>query len=82
MTVAINEIAKKPKLLSDIEDIIYIKDKRKNILKSVVIPAQYLELISNNIEEIKYKIWEKRNLKGLQESLDLDDVSADIGDKL
>ncbi|HHS93692.1 MAG TPA: hypothetical protein ENK82_10130, partial [Campylobacterales bacterium] len=60
MIVAINEVAKTPKILSTLEDILYIKDKRKNELKSVVIPAKYLELIQDKIEMIEYQMWKEK----------------------
>ncbi len=41
MIVAVNEIAKHPKIISDADEIIYVQDKRKNELKSIVIPASY-----------------------------------------
>lgn len=84
MEVAINEIAKKPKLLSDMEEIIYIKDKRKDLLKSIVIPAEYLDMIKEKIEDIEYKMWLKKNEKGLAQGLDglFDEAIEDIGKKL
>jgi len=81
MIVAVNEVAKTPKILSTLEDILYIKDKRKNELKSVVIPAKYLELIQDKIELIEYLMWKEKNKKALSDKLD-DSVVDDIGDKL
>jgi len=54
MVVAVNEIAKHPKLISDITEIVYIQDKRKNILKSIVIPASYEPYIADALKEIEY----------------------------
>lgn len=84
MTLAVNEIAKKPRLISDIEDIIYIKDKRKDELKSIVIPAKYLDMIKEKIEDIEYELWLKKNEKGLAQDLDglFDEAIEEIGDKL
>jgi hypothetical protein len=84
MTLAVNEIAKKPRLISDIEDIVYIKDKRKDELKSIVIPAKYLDMIKEKIEDIEYELWLKRNEKGLAQDLDglFDEAIEEIGDKL
>ena len=84
MILAVNEITKKPKLITDMEDIIYIKDKRKNILKSVVIPARYIEMIKDKLDEIEYDLWLKKNEKGLMRDMDslLDEAIEEIGDKL
>ena len=84
MILAVNEIAKHPKLISDINDIIYIKDKRKNELKSIVIPASYESYLSEALKEIEYQMWLKRN-KGLLESEHpeiLENVVGDIGEKI
>ncbi len=84
MIVAVNEIAKHPKLISDTDEIVYIQDKRKNELKSIVIPASYEPYISEAIKEIEYQMWLKRNT-GLIESEHpeiLENVISDISDKL
>lgn len=84
MVLAVNEIAKKPKLISDIEDIVYIKDKRKDVLKSVVIPAKYIDMIKEKLEDIEYELWLARNKDALAE--DMGDLLAgpieDIGERL
>ncbi len=84
MILAINEIAKKPSLISDIKDIVYIKDKRKNEIKSVVIPAKYIDLIKDKLEDIQYELWLKRNRRGFEQDIEnlFDEVIDDIGDKL
>lgn len=82
MIVAVNEVAKTPKILSTLEDILYIKDKRKNELKSIVIPAKYLELIQDKIEMIEYQMWKEKNKKALSEKLDSRDIVSEIGEKL
>ncbi len=84
MVVAINEIAKHPKILSDIKEIVYIQDKRKNELKSIVIPASYEPYIHDALKEIEYQMWLKRN-KGLLSSEHpdiLENIVADIGEKI
>ena len=64
MIVAVNEVAKHPKIISDNDEIVYIKDKRKNQLKSIVIPARYEPYLRDILEEIEYQMWLERN-KGL-----------------
>lgn len=84
MIVAVNEIAKHPKLISDIHEIIYVQDKRKNELKSIVIPASYEPYIHDALKEIEYQMWLKRN-QGLLNSAHpgiLENVVGDIGEKI
>ena len=84
MIVAVNEIAKHPKLISDITEIVYIQDKRKHELKSIVIPASYEPYIADALKEIEYQMWLKRN-KGLLESEHseiLENIVGDLGEKL
>lgn len=83
MIVAVNEIVKRPRLLSSPDEIVYIEDKRKHEIKSVIIPAQYISSIKDALKKIEYEIWLKRNEAGLMESMpDYGDVNADIGEKL
>ena len=84
MTVAVNEIAKHPKIVSDVHEIIYIEDKRKNKLKSIVIPASYEPYLRDSLKEIEYQMWLKKN-QGLLENKHpeiLENVVSDIENKL
>ena len=84
MIVAVNEIAKHPRLISDISEIIYIQDKRKNELKSIVIPASYEPYIADALKEIEYQMWLKRN-QGLLENghpETLENIISDLEGKL
>ena len=84
MIVAVNEIAKHPKLISDANEIVYIEDKRKNELKSIVIPASYESYIHDALKEIEYQMWLQRN-SGLLDSKHpeiLENVIDDLGKKL
>ena len=84
MIVAVNEIAKHPKLISDIHEIIYVQDKRKNELKSIVIPASYEPYLRDALKEIEYQMWLKRN-QGLLNSEHpemLENVVGDMGEKI
>ena len=84
MIVAVNEIAKHPKLISDINEVIYIQDKRKKELKSIVIPASYEPYLHDSLKEIEYQMWLKRN-EGLLNNKHpeiLENVLEDIGDKI
>jgi hypothetical protein len=84
MIVAVNEIAKHPKIISDSNEIIYIQDKRKKELKSIVIPASYEPYLHDALKEVEYQMWLKRN-QGLLNSEHpeiLENVVSDIGDKI
>ena len=84
MIVAVNEIAKHPKIISDVHEIIYVQDKRKKELKSIVIPASYEPYIHDALKEIEYQMWLKRN-QGLLDSEHpeiLENILDDIGDKI
>ena len=84
MIVAVNEIAKHPKIISDVHEIIYIQDKRKNELKSIVIPASYEPYLHDALKEIEYQMWLKRNkglLNGNHPEI-LENIVGDIGEKI
>ena len=84
MIVAVNEIAKHPKIISDADEIIYVQDKRKNELKSIVIPASYKPYLHDALKEIEYQMWLKRN-QGLLNSEHpeiLENIVGDIGERI
>ena len=84
MIVAVNEIAKHPKIISDTDEIVYVQDKRKNELKSIVIPASYEPYLYDALKEIEYQMWLKRN-QGLLNSEHpkiLENILDDLGDQL
>ena len=84
MTVAVNEISKHPKIVSEPKEIVYIEDKRKNEVKSIVIPARFESLLHDALKEIEYRIWLERN-RGLLDSEHpeiLENVVGDVGEKL
>ena len=84
MIVAVNEIAKHPKIISDADEIIYVQDKRKNELKSIVIPASYEPYLHDALKEVEYQMWLTRN-QGLLNSEHpeiLENVVGDFGEKL
>jgi hypothetical protein len=84
MIVAVNEIAKHPKIISDADEVIYVQDKRKKELKSIVIPASYEPYLKDALKEIEYQMWLKRNrgLLGGEHPKILENVVGDIGDKI
>ena len=84
MIVAVNEIAKHPKLISDINEVVYVQDKRKKELKSIVIPASYEPYLHDALKEIEYQMWLKRNegLLNNEHPKILENVVGDIGDKI
>jgi len=84
MIVAVNEVVKHPKIISEADEIIYIEDKRKKQLKSIVIPAKYKPYLKDKLKEIEYQMWLERN-KGLLNGTHpefLSGIVEDIEDKL
>jgi hypothetical protein len=87
MIVAINEIVKNPKLLGNSDEIIYIEDKRKKELKSIVIPAKYKDELADFLKEVEYREWLERNKEGLESSSKefdglFDEAIKELGDRL
>ena len=82
--LSISDISKKPSLLTNLDDVAKIVNKKKNEIKGLFIPFEESKFFKELIEEIEYRRWLKRN-KGLL-SLEypdfLDNVVADIGEKL
>lgn len=85
MQLAMNDVLRKPALLSITDDVLYLQDKRKSELKSIVIPARFLPNIQAALSEIEYFLWQERNAKALaQSAAEVDDLSAleDVGHAL
>ena len=82
MQLAMNDVLRKPALLSITDDVLYLEDRRKSELKSIVIPARFLPNIQAALSEIGYCLWQERNAKALaQSAAEVDDLSAveDVG---
>lgn len=81
MHIAMNEVLRKPALLGTVDDILYLEDKRKSELKSIVIPARFLPDIQSVLTEIEYRLWQERNAKALaQTAVEFDDLTAGVHD--
>ncbi len=83
MTIAVNEIIKNPKLISDPKEITYVEDRRKRVLKSIVIPAKYKEDFEEFLKEKAFSEWKKRN-EGLgkldRDKPDFGEVVEELGE--
>jgi post-segregation antitoxin (ccd killing protein) len=80
-----NDVLRKPALLGITDDVLYLQDKRKSELKSIVIPARFLPNIQAVLTEIEYCLWQERNAKAMAQSAsEFDDLSSasDIGQAL
>ncbi len=66
-TISISDIAKKPSILDNTDDVIEIVNKKTNEVKGIFISAKDIPYIKDMIEEIEYRKWLKRN-KGLLEN--------------
>lgn len=85
MQLAMNDVLRKPALLGITDDVLYLQDKRKSELKSIVIPARFLPNIQAVLTEIEYCLWQERNAKAMAQSAsEFDDLSSasDIGQAL
>ena len=85
MQLAMNDVLRKPALLGITDDVLYLQDKRKSELKSIVIPARFLPKIQAVLTEIEYQLWQERNAKAMAQSAnEFDDLSvvADVGQTL
>jgi len=56
MTIDTNQIKDNINIFDKAKDIVYIKDEKNNELKSVVIPAQYIDIIKDELKTIESKI--------------------------
>jgi len=85
-TISISEIAKKPSVLDNLDDVAQIVNKKTNEVKGVFISAKDLPYVKDMIEELEFQKWLKRN-KGLANPpKDLegifDEAIEQIGEKL
>ena len=86
-SISISDIAKKPSILDEIDDVVEIVNKKTNEVKGVFISSKDLPYIKDMIEELEYRKWLKRN-KGLLENPpeDLegifDEAIKELGDRL
>jgi hypothetical protein len=81
MQLAMNDVLRKPALLSITDDVLYLQDKRKSELKSIVIPARFLPEIQSALNDIEYRLWQERNAKALAQSASaFDDFEAAVHD--
>jgi hypothetical protein len=77
MQLAMNDVLRKPSLLGITDDVLYLEDKRKSELKSIVIPARFLPHLQKVLTEIEYCLWQERNANALAQSAsDVDDLSV------
>ncbi len=86
-TISISDIAKKPSVLDNVDDVIEIVNKKTNEVKGIFIGADDIPYIKEMIEEIEYRKWLKRNKKGLEASAKefeglFDEAIKELGDRL
>ena len=73
-TISISEIAKKPSVLDNLDDVVQIVNKKTNEVKGFFISAQDLPYIKDMLEELEFQKWYQRN-RGLETSpKDLEDL--------
>ena len=84
--ISISDIAKKPSVLDNLDDVAQIVNKKTHEIKGVFISVKDLPYINDMLEELEYQKWYQRN-KGLEEaSKEVDglfeDAVAELGEKL
>ena len=62
ITISSSDIIKKPSYISRPQDITFVKDAKKHIIKSVVIPYELYEKVQKTIEDELYLL---KNAKAL-----------------
>jgi len=72
-TISISDIAKRPSILDNLDDIAKIVNKKTNEVKGVFISSRDLPLFEKVLEELEYRKWVARN-RGLGE---IDDTLFD-----
>ncbi len=86
-SISISDIAKKPSILDEIDDVVEIVNKKTNEVKGVFISSKDLPYIKDMLEELEYRKWLKRNKKGLEASAKefdglFDEAIKELGEKL
>jgi hypothetical protein len=82
MYLAMNDVLRKPSLLSCVTDVLYLEDKRKSEIKSIVIPARFLSMLQAPLAEIEYLLWQERNALALQQGATEFDEFAGVVDAI
>jgi len=86
-SISISDIAKKPSILDEIDDVVEIVNKKTNEVKGVFISSKDLPYIKDMIEELEYRKWLKRNrglLENSPEDLEgiFDEAIKELGERL
>ena len=81
ITISASDIIKKPSYVTRPEEITFVKDMKKHVIKSVVLPYELYERVREKIEDEMYLM---RNAKALgaeayEEFLETEEVVEDLG---
>jgi len=78
ITISSTDVVKKPSLITQPRDITFVKDIKKHIVKSVVIPYSLYEQLREKIEDELYLLQNKKALskESYEEFLDIEDSFA------
>jgi len=66
ISISLSDIIKKPSYITYPEEITFVKDMKKYVIKSVVLPYELYERVREKIEN---KMYLMRNAKALEEDL-------------
>lgn len=86
MHIAVNEAMKNSALISNPEEVIYVEDRRKKAVKSIIIPARFAALFEKQLAEVEYQLWLERNKKAFgkksAEEFAQIESAEDVGERL
>ena len=83
MYINSSDVIKKPSFVTNPKEIVFIKDAKKHITKSVVIPYEIYEKIKDTIEDELYLLKNSKALskESYEEFLEMEEVVEDLYEK-
>ena len=80
ITISSSDIIKKPSYITRPEEITFVEDMKKHVIKSVVLPYEIYERVREKIEDEMYLMRNEEALgeDSYKEFLDIEEVVEDI----
>ena len=80
-TISSSDVIKKPSYITNPKEITIVKDAKKNIIKSVVLPYELYEKLRKKIEDELYMLEnsDALNSKSYKEFLEIEEVCEELG---
>ncbi|BDY13679.1 hypothetical protein [Hydrogenimonas cancrithermarum] len=80
-TISISDIAKKPSVLDNLDDIAKVVNKKTNEVKGIFISSKDLPLFEKLLTEMEYRKWLSNN-KGLAHFPSQEDILEEVRDEM